>query len=71
MNTKDHWLRSAKLPVKAVHKVTRLKSFSKMNHVHETDLRDVIVSAIDTHGAIVRRKGCSRYYAPLGEMEQA
>lgn len=31
--------------------------------------REVIVSAIDSQGAIVRRKGCMRYYAPLSELK--
>jgi hypothetical protein len=67
---KDHWLKTAKLPCKAVHVVTKPKSFSKMKWVYETEHRDVTVSAIDTHGAIVRRKSCVRYYAPFEVLEK-
>jgi len=68
MKPKAHWLRDAKLPAKAIHEAPTLlvknggMTWSKQD-------REVTVTAIDTHGAIVRRKGCMRYYAPLEEIK--
>lgn len=65
-----HWLRSAALPIEAIHKAPKPVLFKKP-HEWPTDDRAVIVSAIDSHGAIVRRKGCARYFAPLEEIHPA
>jgi hypothetical protein len=69
MKHKNHWLRSAKLPIEAEnhHPILTTKDGK---FVWQPDIRRVIVSAIDTHGAIVRRKGCGRYYAPLEQLEK-
>lgn len=64
MKHQDHWLKSAKLPITAIHQ----KPVISLTAEVKIDRRDVIVSAIDTHGAIVRRKGCNRYFAPFEEL---
>lgn len=65
---KPHWLRSTKLPTRAIHTVPVIHVVAKRLQWQPVE-REVIVSAIDSQGAIVRRKGCMRYYAPLSELK--
>ena len=64
---KPHWLRSTKLPTRAIQEARVMKVTTAGMKWGKVD-REVIVSAIDSQGAIVRRKGCMRYYAPLSEL---
>lgn len=64
MKHKNHWLRSAKLPTTAIQN----KPVITWKGEVATDRREVIVSAVDTHGAIVRLKGRMRYFAPFEEL---
>jgi hypothetical protein len=63
----NHWLRSVKLPAAAIHHAPMCE-IQGGKIVRVVDEREVTVTAIDTHGAIIRRKGCGRYYAPLEEL---
>ena len=67
MREPNHFLRKLKLPVAVIHRCPK-PIVEKGKVVWSHDVRKVIVTAIDTHGAIVRRKQCSRYYAPLEEI---
>ena len=64
---KPHWLRSTKLPTRAIQEARVMKVTTAGMKWGKVD-REVIVSAIDSQGAFVRRKGCMRYYAPLSEL---
>lgn len=66
---KPHWLQNVKLPAKACHRSPIMGRNAKGQRVLlNYDYRDVIVSAMDTQGAIVRRPGRMRYFAPLEEI---
>jgi len=63
----NHFLRSLKLPALINHRCPKAEiENGKVVWVYE--IRKVIASAVDTHGAIVRRKQYSRYYAPIEEL---
>lgn len=62
---RNHFLRDVKLPIEALHRPKMYQFVGDGWKLTGRDCHHVIVSAIDTHGAIIRRKGCARYYAEL------
>jgi len=66
----NHFFKHLKLPAVVLHRAPKVE-VKDGKFVKSHDAREVIVTAIDTHGAIVRRKQCARYYAPLEELYPA